>query len=99
MIKNVQMRSMPKLIGSRSTVISLCEKLPEDLSSTVVSVDCSTVSSMSQGSVDEFCKQILGVRKSLELRLINPTARLANHALKSAELRGLSGLKVLREEN
>lgn len=87
--------SLPELVGSRQAAERIARSLAEDLSSTVVVLDCSEVRAAAQGFTDEICKQLLEAAQAAGLVLYRPPMRMANHALRSAESRLLEGLEVV----
>lgn len=85
---------LPTLAGTRWSAQELISKLPEDLSSSSVELDCSLARSTSQGFADELIREILELRGARSLRFLATPLPLAAEALESAELRGLQGLEL-----
>ncbi|MBC9704516.1 MAG: hypothetical protein H9W81_05805 [Enterococcus sp.] len=80
--------TLPRLGGVRESATTLAESLPRDLAGSQVVVDAETNLTCSQGFVDELLKQILEIRNTEQVIIVNWNEHLKVYANLSGVKRG-----------
>ena len=80
----------PKLVSSRDQARELTAGLPDDLSGTVVLVDCSALQASTPSFVDELVKAVLVDRRGSQLVVKGAPQRTLALARRAAQNRGVS---------
>jgi hypothetical protein len=80
----------PKLVSSRDQARELTAGLPDDLSGTVVVVDCSALQASTPSFVDELVKAVLVDRHGSRLVVKGAPGRTVELARRAAQNRGVS---------
>lgn len=88
-MKNPEVLTLPRLAGSRQKATILAESLPESLQDTVVVIDASESASVSQGFVDQLLKELIEVRESPNVFVVNSDLNLAERLVLSTKNRSL----------
>ena len=79
----------PKLVSSREQARELTASLPDDLSGTVVLVDCSALQASTPSFVDELVKAVLVDRRGGRLVVKGAPERTIELARRAAQNRGV----------
>jgi hypothetical protein len=79
----------PKLVSSRDQARKLTASLPNDLSGTVVMVDCSALQASTPSFVDELIKAVLVDRRGSHLVIKAAPERTVELARRAAQNRGV----------
>ena len=79
----------PKLVSSREQARELTASLPDDLSGTVVLVDCSALQASTPSFVDELVKAVLVDRRGSRLVVKGAPERTIELARRAAQNRGV----------
>ncbi|HWC43679.1 MAG TPA: hypothetical protein VHK02_16960 [Actinomycetota bacterium] len=79
----------PKLVSSRDQARELTASLPDDLSGTVVLVDCRALQASTPSFVDELVKAVLVDRRGSRLVVKGAPERTVELARRAAQNRGV----------
>jgi hypothetical protein len=79
----------PKLVSSRHQARELTAGLADDLSGTIVMVDCSALQASTPSFVDELVKSVLVDRQASRLRIKGAPERTVELARRAAQNRGV----------